>query len=96
MMVQAADRGRMRLHVMLVPGSETPELPAFVNEHTRVSHNLLTLVDEADAAIAIHWAQGLIEAGIAEEYALGATSLEDVYIRLTGDQPEDLVGSEGA
>ena len=34
---------------------------------------------------AIAWAQGLMAIEQAEEYALGATSLEDVYIRLTGD-----------
>ena len=95
--LKADDRARMRLHVMLVPGSDTPELPAFVQDHARVSHNLLTVVGEADAAHAIRWAQGLIEAEIAEEYALGATSLEDVYIRLTGDQPEEgLTASGGA
>ena len=82
--LKADDSGRMRLQVMLVPGSETPALPAFVLDHTRVSHNLLTVIRESDASDAITWARGLIDAGHAEEYALGATSLEDVYIRLTG------------
>ncbi len=45
----------------------------------------MTVVAEAEAAHAIGWAQELIGLGLAEEYALGATTLEDVYIRLTGD-----------
>jgi ABC-2 type transport system ATP-binding protein len=85
--LKADDRARMRLQVMFVPGTPTPELPAFVRTHRRVSHNLMSVIDETDAADGIRWARELIEDGLAEEYALGATSLEDVYIRLTGDQP---------
>jgi ABC-2 type transport system ATP-binding protein len=83
--LKAEDRGRLRLQVMLAPRSETPPLPPFVEHHTRVGHNLMTVIAEAEAAHAIGWAQELIGLGIAEEYALGATTLEDVYIRLTGD-----------
>lgn len=83
--LKAEDRGRLRLHVMLVPRAETPELPEFVQHHTRVGHNLMAVLAEEEAAPAIGWAQELIGRGLAEEYALGATTLEDVYIRLTGD-----------
>jgi ABC-2 type transport system ATP-binding protein len=69
---------------MLVPGASTPELPPWVRHHVRAGHNLVAAIDEADAANGIGWAAGLIGDGIAEEYALGATTLEDVYIRLTG------------
>jgi ABC-2 type transport system ATP-binding protein len=86
--LKAADRARMRLQVMLAPGTPTPEFPAFIRSHTRVSQNVMSVIDETDAAEGIRWARALIEAGSAEEYALGATSLEDVYIRLTGDQPQ--------
>jgi ABC-2 type transport system ATP-binding protein len=83
--LKAADRGRLRLQVMLVPGTGTPDLPPLVGGHTRVGNNLIAVVDEDDAGPGIVWAQGLIDQGIAEEYALGAATLEDVYIRLTGD-----------
>jgi ABC-2 type transport system ATP-binding protein len=83
--LKAEDRGRLRLQVMLTPRVETPGLPAFVQHHTRVGHNLMTVVAEEEAVHAIGWAQELIGLGLAEEYALGATTLEDVYIRLTGD-----------
>jgi len=83
--LKAEDRGRLRLQVMLAPRADTPVLPGFVEHHTRVGHNLMTVLPEAEAAHAIGWAQELIGLGLAEEYALGATTLEDVYIRLTGD-----------
>jgi ABC-2 type transport system ATP-binding protein len=83
--LKAEDRGRLRLQVMLTPRVETPDLPRFVQAHTRVGHNLMMVVAEAEAAHAIGWAQELVGLGLAEEYALGATTLEDVYIRLTGD-----------
>ncbi|MDJ0498080.1 MAG: ABC transporter ATP-binding protein [Acidimicrobiia bacterium] len=83
--LKLADRGRLRLQLMLVPRSATPELPAFVEDHTRVRNNLIAVIPEAEAAHGIGWAQELMGSGIAEEYALGATTLEDVYVRLTGD-----------
>ena len=70
---------------MLAPRAETPQLPPFVEDHTRVGNNLLSVIPEAEAAHGIGWAQELMGLGVAEEYALGATTLEDVYIRLTGD-----------
>jgi ABC-2 type transport system ATP-binding protein len=68
----------------MVPGEEDPEFPALVHTHARVGHNLVTVIDEAAASDGIAWAQQLMARGVAEEYALGATTLEDIYIRLTG------------
>jgi ABC-2 type transport system ATP-binding protein len=82
--LKIADRGCLRLQVMLSPGAVTPELPPLVREHSRVGNNLLSIIDEENAADGIAWAQRLIGDGIAEEYALGAITLEDAYIRLTG------------
>jgi ABC-2 type transport system ATP-binding protein len=82
--LKAADRGRMRLLVMMVPGASDPLMPNFVNGTTRVGNHVATVIDERDIGDGIKWAQSLIGDGKAEEYALGATSLEDVYIRLTG------------
>jgi len=88
--LKSEDRGRMRLQLMIVPGRETPEMPLFIEDHTRVGNNVMTVLAETDSAHAIGWAQELIGLGIAEEYALAATTLEDVYIRLTGHTSEDL------
>lgn len=54
-----------------------------------VGHNLVTTIDEADAATGIAWAASLIDSGAAEEYALSATTLEDAYIRLTSHLSND-------
>lgn len=83
--LKAGDRGQLRLQLMLVPGTATPPLPGWVTGHVRAGHNLMATIAETDAARAIGWAVQLIGDGVAEEYALGATTLEDVYIRLTGD-----------
>ncbi len=91
--LKAADRGRLRLQLMLVPGQPTPPLPAFVIDHRRAGNNLLALIAEEDAAAAIAWAQGAMTESVAEEYALGAATLEDVYIRLTGHTSEEPGGT---
>jgi len=88
--LKAADRGRLRLQLMLAPGAETPELPALVQDDSRVGNNLVTVIDEAQASDGIAWAQQVMASGVAEEYALGATTLEDAYVRLTGHGSEDL------
>jgi ABC-2 type transport system ATP-binding protein len=82
--LKVADRGQLRLQLMLVPGTSTPELPKMVDQPTRVGNNLVGVIPEEKAPDAIAWAQAQMALGIAEEYALGATTLEDVYIRLTG------------
>jgi ABC-2 type transport system ATP-binding protein len=92
--LKAADRDQMRLQVMLVPGVETPGLPAWGGAPVRVGNNLVTTIAEADAPSGITWAAGLIDAGVAEEYALGASTLEDAYIRLTSDIPTDGLDGE--
>jgi ABC-2 type transport system ATP-binding protein len=87
--LKASDRGRLRLQLMLTPGAATPELPPFVIDHRRVGNNLLMLIAESDASTGIGWAQAATAQGLAEEYALGAATLEDVYIRLTGHTSEE-------
>ncbi|MDH3262230.1 MAG: ABC transporter ATP-binding protein [Acidimicrobiia bacterium] len=88
--LKSQDRGRMRLQLMVVPGRATPEMPAFVHDHTRVGNNVMATIGEVDSAHAIGWAQELMGLGEAEEYALAATTLEDVYIRMTGHTSEEV------
>ena len=50
---------------------------------------ITTPLEQAIAsADGIEWSRRLMQQGIAEEYAIGATTLEDVYIRLTGTVSE--------
>jgi ABC-2 type transport system ATP-binding protein len=93
--LKTQDRGHLRLQVMLIPGAETPKLPGWVRHHTRVGHNLVAGIGRADGPRGIGWAEELITRGVAEEYALGATTLEDVYIRLTGHVSADGHHGEG-
>ncbi|KGM15754.1 hypothetical protein N867_05865, partial [Actinotalea fermentans ATCC 43279 = JCM 9966 = DSM 3133] len=90
--LKAEDRGRMRLQVMLTPGSPTPDAPAWYRSPVRVGNNLVGTVAEADTGASIAWAQGLVDAGAAEEYALAASTLEDAYVRLTGHVSDDAEG----
>jgi ABC-2 type transport system ATP-binding protein len=91
---KVADRGKLRLQLMLAPGIPTPELPPLVLQHSRVGNVLMSVIEEDRAGDGINWAQRMLSDGVAEEYALGATTLEDAYIRLTGDVPEAAVGVE--
>ena len=90
--MKARDRGHLRLQLMIAPGHETPALPPFALRSTVAGHNLMTVIAEGDAAVGIKWAQQVIAAGAAEEYALSATSLEDAYLELTG---HDSGGGQG-
>jgi ABC-2 type transport system ATP-binding protein len=87
--LKAADRSQLRLQVALAPGITTPALPPWAGPATRVGHNLVTTIAEKDASAGIAWAASLVDAGVAEEYALGATTLEDAYIRLTSHMSGD-------
>jgi ABC-2 type transport system ATP-binding protein len=78
------DRGRLRLQLMVEPGAASPPLPEFILGHSRVGNNLVTVIEEDRATAGIAWAQAAMRSGEIEEYALAATTLEDVYIRLTG------------
>ncbi len=83
------DRDRLRLQLMLEPGQDNPSLPGFVVGHSRVGNNLVTVIEEHRARDGIAWAQSAMQDGQIEEYALAATTLEDVYIRLTGHTSEE-------
>jgi ABC-2 type transport system ATP-binding protein len=91
---KVADRGKLRLQLMLTPGAATPDLPPLVLQHSRVGNVVMSVIDEDRAGDGIGWAQQMMSLGVAEEYALGATTLEDAYIRLTGDVSESVVGAE--
>ena len=83
--VKAESRGRMRLLLMLAPGMTAPKIPGFAQHTSRVGNRYTISIAEPDVSASIAWAQLLMAQGVTEEYALGATSLEDAYIRLTGD-----------
>ncbi|MAG37121.1 MAG: multidrug ABC transporter ATP-binding protein [Dehalococcoidia bacterium] len=94
--LKAADRDRLRLHVTLMNRDEVPPLPAFAHDVARIKWGLMLTVDATDANSALGWARDLVDGGAAEEYTLGATTLEDVYVRLIGrDDVADFAAEAG-
>ena len=69
---KVADRGKLRLQLMLAPGLPTPELPPLVLQNSRVGNVLMSVIDADRAGDGINWAQKMLSDGVAEEYALGA------------------------
>jgi ABC-2 type transport system ATP-binding protein len=87
--LKSGDRGRLRLEVVLEPGASDPELPDFARDPVRAGRRLLVSLDERAAVAAIEWVSSLIAAGVAEEYEIGASTLEDTYVRLVGPEAEN-------
>lgn len=81
-------RDSVRLVVSLEPEVEAPSVPAFGDQQSVTGRRLTVLLRERDAVHALHWARALVEDGVAEEYELGATTLEDSYARLVGPRPD--------
>lgn len=85
--LKGPDRG-LRLEVTLEPDVEAPPQPGFASD-LAVSGRRITLQLPADTAqAALAWCAQLQEQGIAEEYGLGPTSLEDVYVTLVSQGEE--------
>lgn len=59
-------------------------IPNFLQQITTAGRRLIGRLKESDVAPAIHWARGLKEAGIVEEYSVGPITLEDVYLKVVG------------
>jgi len=87
--LKADARDQLRLQVTLRPDVAEPDRPGFVLHAVRSGNTLIATIPADAAAQAIGWAQSLVEAGPAEEFGLGATTLEDAYIRLTGHASTD-------
>jgi ABC-2 type transport system ATP-binding protein len=84
----------MRLELTLEHDVEPPKAPDFMKHTFASNRRLIARVEERNAARAIQWARDLREKGIAEEFSLGPTTLEDVYLRMVG-RPDALEIPEG-
>jgi ABC-2 type transport system ATP-binding protein len=72
----------MHIELTLEPGKAEPSLPDYFQRPVTVSRRIVGRVNPSDISMAIDWARGLKESGIIEEFSLGPTTLEDIYIRL--------------
>ncbi|HJP66471.1 MAG TPA: ABC transporter ATP-binding protein [Actinomycetota bacterium] len=73
--------GWLRLEVVLEPDSVSPEQPAFLRAPALSGRRLIAEIAAADVGLAVEWASDLRRQGLAEEFAIGPISLEDVYVR---------------
>jgi ABC-2 type transport system ATP-binding protein len=78
----------MRLELTLEPGAAQPEVPPFFTRPVAAGRRVMGRVEKEDVSAAIEWAQRLKGSGSVEEFSLGPTTLEDVYIRLV-KSPDD-------
>jgi len=99
--LKAGERDRLRLELTVEPRGELPEFPAYVSEPIRVGRRAFSTIEEGDAPRALEWVRALTSDGTVQEFELGATSLEDTYVRLVGpaaadEDPNGANGEESA
>ena len=82
--LKAADRARLRFELTVEPGADLPELPDYLSEPVRIGRRAFTTIAEHDAPGALEWVRSMTASGAVQEFDLGATSLEDTYVRLVG------------
>jgi ABC-2 type transport system ATP-binding protein len=88
--LKQAEGDAMRLELILEPKTAAPPLPDYLRQPVVVNRRILGHVRPADIPACTGWAQGLKESGAIEEFSLGPTTLEDVYIRLVKNPEENL------
>lgn len=82
--LKAGERDRLRLEVTVEPRADLPPFPSYLADPVRVGRRAFTTLAEADAPRALEWVRGLASNGAVQEFEIGATSLEDTYVRLVG------------
>jgi ABC-2 type transport system ATP-binding protein len=85
----------MRLELILEPSKATPILPDYLQQPIIINRRIVGRVSPADITTAIDWARGLKENGTVEEFSLGPSTLEDIYVRLVKN-PDEAVNSKEA
>jgi len=82
------DGDAMRLELILEPSQTEPTLPDYLQQPVIVNRRIVGRVNPVDITTAIEWARGLKESDAIEEFSLGPTTLEDIYIRLVKNPDE--------
>jgi ABC-2 type transport system ATP-binding protein len=82
----------MRLELTLEPGAARPETPPFFTKPVTTGRRIVGNIAKENIPGAIEWAQSLKGSGAIEEFSLGPTTLEDIYIRLVKN-PDEAVNS---
>ncbi len=82
--LKAEDSRVMRMETIFEPEIDIPDAPPFLSKTLINSHRMISMVNDDDILEAMSWAQGLKACGVVEEFTLGPTTLEDVYVRMIG------------
>jgi ABC-2 type transport system ATP-binding protein len=79
------------LELVLEPGASGPQTPQFFRRPALAGRRLIGEVSGDSLAIAVEWATDMRKRGIVEEFSIGPSTLEDVYVRsvtsTNGDRP---------
>lgn len=90
--LKGSELNKFRLEVILMPDARTIS-PANCTKTIRVGRRLRAIVDQDKIEDSIKWAKNLKADGVAEEFSVSPTSLEDVYLKMIG-RP-DVLGDTG-
>ena len=78
------DGNYLRLELLLEPGAKISSLPAFLTHPVNGGRRLIGRVSADEVSQAALWANQMKDNQLIEEYSLGPSTLEDVYIRKIG------------
>ena len=73
----------LRIEVVLEPGATIPDVPSRI-KYVQVGRRLIATVEGDEITPALEWARKFQREGIVEEYSLGPSTLEDVYVKIVG------------
>jgi ABC-2 type transport system ATP-binding protein len=69
------------LELVLEPGSSEPKMPRFVRRPALAGRRLIGEVSGTSLEKAVAWASDMKRKGLVEEFSIGPSTLEDVYVR---------------
>ena len=75
----------MRLELILEPRSEVPKSPGFMQHTILNGRRMIVKLEDDDVAPAMQWARNLKDTGVVEEFSVGPSTLEDVYVKMVGN-----------
>jgi ABC-2 type transport system ATP-binding protein len=71
-----------RLELLFEPGASIGDLPPFVTDPLVNGRRVLAEVHDGELEAAVAWARSARQSGRVEEFSIGPSTLEDVYVRL--------------
>jgi len=79
------DNEMMRMELTFNPETDIPVVPNYFMRTIANGNRIVSLINENYVGNAMEWAHQLKVRDIIEEYSIGPTTLEDVYVRLIED-----------